>query len=216
MENYNDYVIKDGKYIGKFEEMYKKFDNPWNQTSKEYHKNSYSRNTAIINIRRYKINSLVEFGCGLGYYTSLLAQETGIKILGVDISHTAITKAKKLWPDLNFAVDSVINIRHYTDYEAILFAEIAWYILNDLDKIFDDMLKYFPGKYFIHNLVFYKGQQKYGNEYFTNLKEFINYIPFKLIAYSEATEEFDDIETSTIFKIEKKCSHDLLKQSKTK
>ncbi len=34
------------------------------------------------------------------------------------------------------------------------------------------------GKYFIHNLVFYKGQQEYGNQYFTNLDEFIKVLPF--------------------------------------
>ena len=26
---YKDFIIKDGKFIGKFEEMYKKFDDPW-------------------------------------------------------------------------------------------------------------------------------------------------------------------------------------------
>ena len=31
MEKYQDYVIRDGKFVGKFEEMYQKFDNPWHQ-----------------------------------------------------------------------------------------------------------------------------------------------------------------------------------------
>ncbi|MBC8109763.1 MAG: hypothetical protein H7Y04_01745 [Verrucomicrobia bacterium] len=64
------------------------------------------------------------------------------------------------------------------------------------------MKEHFSGKYFIHNLVFYKGTQKYGTEYFTNLKEFIEFVPFKLIGYSEATTDLDTtIETSTIFQI---------------
>lgn len=29
--DYHDYVIKDGVFIGKFEEMYQKFDDPWHQ-----------------------------------------------------------------------------------------------------------------------------------------------------------------------------------------
>ena len=32
MDRYQDYVIKDGKFIGKFEEMYQKFDDPWHQS----------------------------------------------------------------------------------------------------------------------------------------------------------------------------------------
>lgn len=205
MERYQDYVIKDGEFIGKFEEMYQKFENPWFQASREYNENSYSRNFTILNIRKYGIKSLVEFGCGLGHYTSLIHKSTGARIKGIDISSTAIKKAKRLWPYLDFAVDRVQNIQNYSEFEAVLFAEITWYVLEDLDEIFNKMFAYFPNKYFFHNLVFYKGKQEYGREYFTNLSEFINYVPFKLIGYSEATAIDDDtIETSTIFKIEMK------------
>ena len=31
---YQDLVIKDGKFIGKFEEMYQKFSDPWNLLKK--------------------------------------------------------------------------------------------------------------------------------------------------------------------------------------
>ena len=64
------------------------------------------------------------------------------------------------------------------------------------------MNKLLKGKYFIHNLVFYKGKQKYGLDYFSNLDEFIKYCPFKLLAKSYSDYESDDtILTSTIFKI---------------
>ena len=203
MEHYQDYVIKDGQFIGKFEEMYQKFDNPWNQASKEYNETSYSRNFAVLNMKRYGVKSLVEFGCGLGYNADFIYRYTGIKIKGIDISHTSIDRAKQLFPHLDFEVGDVNNIEKYMEYDAILFAEITWYILDHLDAIFKKMLYSFRGKYFIHNLVFYKGQQKYGTDFFTNLEEFIDYVPFKLIGYAEATSIDDDtIETSTIFKIE--------------
>jgi len=202
MERYQDYVIKDGKFIGKFEEMYRKFDDPWKQSGAAHNENSYARNFAVLNIRRLGIPSIVEFGCGLGYYTDMLKCLTGARVKGVDISATAIEKAKKLWPQLDFAVDRIQNIKQYADFDAVLFAEITWYILDDLDAIFGDMLKYLHGKYFLHNLVFYKGQQRYGTKFFTNLGEFINYVPFQLVGYAEAaTVDDDSIETSTIFKI---------------
>ena len=34
--DYKDYVIKDGKLVGAFEEMYQKVDNPWGQMSMQY------------------------------------------------------------------------------------------------------------------------------------------------------------------------------------
>ena len=36
MKRYQDYVIKDGKFIGKFEEMYQKFEDPWHQMELEF------------------------------------------------------------------------------------------------------------------------------------------------------------------------------------
>jgi len=34
-EKYQDYVIKDGKLVGEFEQMYQDFDEPWQQTVRE-------------------------------------------------------------------------------------------------------------------------------------------------------------------------------------
>lgn len=205
VKRYQDLFVKNGKFIGKFEEMYQNFDDPWHQTTSPIHKDSYSRNFSIINIRKYKIKSLIEVGCGLGYYTDLIHKITGIKILGIDISPTAVKKAKEKWPNLTFKVDDVKNIKDYSEYEAILFSDVTWCILNDLESVFKQMLTHFKGKYFLNNMAFYKGQQKYGTEFFTNLQKFINFVPFKLIAYAEAHfANGESYETSTIFKIEEK------------
>ena len=37
---YQDFVIKDGEFVGEFEEMYQQVEDPWNQTKKEYVENS--------------------------------------------------------------------------------------------------------------------------------------------------------------------------------
>jgi len=49
MDKYQDFVIKNGVFIGKFEEMYQRFPDPWLQESEQHNVNSYSRNIAIIN-----------------------------------------------------------------------------------------------------------------------------------------------------------------------
>lgn len=202
METYHDYVIKDGNFVGKFEEMYRKFDQPWMQDQQP---NPYSRQAGIFHIQKFGISSLLEVGCGLGYYSQKIYQQTGIKPIGIDISETAIQKAREQFPHLHFEVDTADNLLHYKAVEAILFAELTWYVLPQLPALFDTMLTHFAGKYFINNLVFYKGTQKYGTEYFTSLKEYIEYVPFKLLGYSEASTVSDStIETSTIFRIEPK------------
>ena len=201
---YQDYVIKDGKFVGEFEKMYKEFDDPWNQTSEGYVENSISRQVVCNYLKNFNIKSIVEFGCGLGKTTKFISDNTGVDILGVDISETSIKKSKSKYPELKFEVNDISNITEYNNYDCLFFSEITWYILenNKIDKIFDLMKKKLEGKYFIHNLVFYKGQQMYGLDYFSNLEQFIEFCPFKLVGknYTDFGDN-DYIETSSIFLI---------------
>lgn len=199
-KTYHDYVIKDGNFIGKFDEMYSKFNDPWTQSSQP---NKYSRIAGIFHMMKFNIKSVLECGCGLGYYADWIHKETQIIPKSVDISSVAIQKAKILFPHLDFEVANIANdLSKYKDYDCILLSEIIWYVLPDLEKIFSILNSEFKGKYLVVNQVFYKGTQKYGNEYFTNLKEFIDYVPFTLVGQCEATTTEDStIETSTIFKI---------------
>jgi SAM-dependent methyltransferase len=199
-KTYHDYVIKDGKFIGKFDEMYSDFNDPWTQSTQP---NKYSRMAGIIHIKNFNIHSVLECGCGLGYYADWIKRETTIIPKSVDISSIAIEKAKNLFPDLDFEVADISkDLQNFKDYDCVILSEIIWYILPDLKNIFKILENEFKGKYLIVNQVFYKGTQKYGTDYFTNLNEFIEYVPFSLVGKCEATTISDStIETSTIFKI---------------
>jgi len=203
---YQDLVIKDGKFVGEFEKMYQEFSDPWNQ-SVEVHYSSLSRRSVCYFLEKFDINSIVEWGCGLGKTVNYIKENTGkdVDILGIDISKTAIDKAKNLYPKLDFKVDNILNISQYNNFDCMFFSEITWYLLEDkkMDKIFNIMSKNFKGKnkFFIHNLAFYKdGIQQYGNDYFTNLDEFIEFCPFELLEKVQVDLK-DGIETSAIFKI---------------
>lgn len=199
-KTYHDYVIKDGKFIGKFNEMYSEFNDPWTQSTQP---NKYSRMAGIVHIKNFSINTILECGCGLGYYADWIRRETKIIPKSIDISSVAIEKAKNLFPELDFEVaDISTELICYKGYECVMLSEIIWYILPNLKKIFETLENDFKGKYLIVNQVFYKGTQKYGTDYFTNLNEFIEYVPFSLVGKCEATTISDStIETSTIFKI---------------
>ncbi|MDJ1501694.1 class I SAM-dependent methyltransferase [Xanthocytophaga agilis] len=202
METYHDYVIKDGKFIGKFDEMYAKFDDPWTQSLQP---NKYSRIAGILHLKAHNIRSVLECGCGLGYYANWIRQETNITPKSIDISPMAIERARKTFPNLDFEISNIVSdLTNYKNYDCVLFSEIVWYILPDLDNVLKTLQKHFADKYLIVNQVFYKGSQKYGNAYFTNLQEFINYVPFTLLGRCEATlRQETTVETSTIFKISK-------------
>lgn len=199
-KTYHDYVIKDGKFIGKFDEMYSEFNDPWTQSTQP---NKYSRMAGIIHIKNFNIKTILECGCGLGYYADWIKHETNITPKSIDVSSVAIEKAKQLFPELDFEVADISNdLEKYKNYDCVILSEIIWYILPDLKKIYKVLEDNFKGKYLIVNQVFYKGTQKYGTDYFTNLNEFIEYTPFTLIGKCEATTINDStIETSSIFKI---------------
>lgn len=202
MQTYHDYVIKDGQFVGQFDAMYQQFEQPWMQDQQP---NPYARQAGIFHLKKFGIQSVLECGSGLGYYAESIYRQTGIIPQGIEISETAVSRARTLFPHLNFAVDRVENLASYSDYEAILFAELAWYVLPQLNDLFALMFEHFAGKYFLNNLVFYKGSQRYGTDYFTTLDEFIAYVPFRLVGRCEATTDLDTtIETATIFRIEPK------------
>tara|TARA_A100001011_G_scaffold189381_1_gene197872 strand:+ start:114 stop:425 length:312 start_codon:yes stop_codon:yes gene_type:complete len=69
-DKYQDYVIKDGKLVGEFEQMYKDFDDPWEQSTRE----SYASEKALcLNlVESFKCQNVVELGCGFGQLTDRL------------------------------------------------------------------------------------------------------------------------------------------------
>lgn len=181
---YQDYVIKDGKLVGEFEEMYRDFPDPWEQTSKERHKTE--KKIALHLLNQIKAKRVVELGCGLGHYTNEIA-EAKFHVLGVDISPTAIEKARNAFPSCTFQVGDILDFEIYDRFEpdAIIMAEITWYVLEKLDRFLDYLRKH-PSIYLIHMLTTYpKGVQKYGGSRFTNLEEMMHYFSMHYLEFGE-------------------------------
>jgi len=182
---YQDYVIKDGKLVGEFEEMYQDFDDPWEQTTRE---EWASEKAAALNlIRKLKARKVIELGCGLGHYTHKI-DAVGVDVLGVDVSETAINRAKTLYPGCNFIVADILDFDIYREYrpDIIVMAEITWYILDKLDHFIDFLKTEMPNTYLLHLLTTYpKGVQKYGKDKFTNLQEIMLYFRAEYMEWGE-------------------------------
>jgi SAM-dependent methyltransferase len=171
--------------VGEFEQMYQDYDDPWQQTTREEW--TSEKAVALNLIKKLKPVKVIELGCGLGHFTKKIS-DLGVDILGLDISTTAIQKAKNNYPNCNFAVGDILDFEIYREYkpDVIVMAEITWYVLEKLDYFLEFLRTETPKVYLIHLLTTYPaGIQKYGKDRFTNLKEIMSYFGAKYLEWGE-------------------------------
>ena len=97
----NDFIIRDEKFVREFEEMYRSFEDPWNQ--KKNVEKDLMNQLAIELLSLIKIQgdfnwfNTLDIGCGPGHISEKLHKISNIggKLLGLDISSHAIIEAKK-------------------------------------------------------------------------------------------------------------------------
>lgn len=174
-QRYQDYVIRDGRLVGEFEEMYRDFDDPWGQSVHEAH--ALDKIVGMELASKHGHRRALEYGCGLGHYTEQLGCRLGYAA-GIDISGTAIARATERYPEREFFVDDItgrgplLTVRP----DILIFAEITWYVLGKLGEFKKLIAECCPGIGFVHLLTIYPpGTQKYGAEYFRTLDEIRTY-----------------------------------------
>ena len=174
-QRYQDYVIKDGKLVGEFEAMYQDFDNPWDQSFRE---DSVLSKSVVENIRRRgDFKRPYEIGCGLGYFVEKMRNICGAGG-GIDVSNTAIEKARAKFPKCHFDDGDILEVDKILKFQpdCIFMDEVTWYVLDKLDEFKSLLSKNFKVSSFLHTLRQYpEGTQQYGKEYFTDLKRFMEY-----------------------------------------
>jgi len=189
---YQDFVIKDGKLVGNFEGLYKNVDDPWSQ-SRNDHVNDSRRSLAINWCNRlreqYDATRVIEFGCGFGHLSNALRKQN-FSVVGVDISKTAIEKAREINSNTIFvqcALSEFDKVELF-DADIYLMAEITWYVLDDLDSFIKNLKKAKKQRkksvFLIHLLTTYApGVQKYGVDKFINLDEILRYFNMDYLEY---------------------------------
>jgi len=133
VSRYQDYVIKNGRFIGEFEEMYRNSSQiPWHQDETV---NSIFSDMCVVIIRRCMPASLLDVGCGLGYMAERLRSEIdGLEnIVGLDVSETATARAKDLFPLIRFVAGDLKSALPENKFEMVVSKDVLWYVLDDLD-----------------------------------------------------------------------------------
>jgi SAM-dependent methyltransferase len=173
-QRYQDYVIRDGRLVGEFEEMYQDYPDPWDQS--KHGTEDLDKVLGVELLKKFGHKKPLEYGCGLGQYTNVLYRALG-DAAGMDISATAITKAKSLYPGPTFFVGDLLNAEPLAQYEpdVLVFSQITWYVLEKLEP-FKKILGGLQGRAFLHLLeVYAPGAQSYGRDYFVDLDGILHY-----------------------------------------
>jgi SAM-dependent methyltransferase len=159
------------EFVGDFESLYRNDDNPWDQSGdigemSHYYKNSRKR--LIREIVKISPDSLLEIGCGLGYVTKyILDENSNCDVFGMDISKTAISKAKKKFPNIEFIEGDIrsAGLKMHKKYDIIILNQLLWYVLTSLKQSIENCTSMLnPEGKIIVSQAFLKTPQKYGKD----------------------------------------------------
>ncbi len=134
-DDYHDYVIKNGRLIGEFDQMYCKSRNtPWHQDEQE---NCLDVRLTIEFLKEYGPFDLIsDFGSGYGYFLNQIAKYLATDspaLYGYDVSKTACIKGSSLLPNITFQQFDLMA--EHTDYELeeksnalFILRGVLWYV----------------------------------------------------------------------------------------
>jgi len=170
------------EFIGDFESLYKNEDDPWSQSGdvgEIRHYYEHSRTELTNKLKEINPDSLLEIGCGLGYTTKIIQKSLpSCSVMGMDISKEAISRARKLFPDLDFVSGDIRSIyssssrcshsgmrASYKKYDVIILNQLLWYILESLSKTFENCFSLLKsGGRIVISQAFLRTSQKYGKD----------------------------------------------------
>ncbi len=175
-------------FVGDFEGLYSHESDPWGQMGnddrlKAYY--AYSRKKLAEAIQRLWANSVtqykvLEIGCGFGcvsqYLNDCLSPRAAVS--GMDISLTAINKARSLFPSIKFIQGNICagNFVATEKYETVIMCQILWYVLEALPNTMKNIGRILPPSgYLVFSNAFLK-EQKYGREIIDGFDGLLGYI----------------------------------------
>ena len=182
-----NYVFKPSgdklEFVGDFESLYKNEDDPWSQSGKDGEISYYythSRRRLVNQLKEINPDSLLETGCGLGYTTKIIQESLPeCNVVGMDISKTAIIKAVKLFPSLNFMSGDISGTNFYSGikYDVVILNQLLWYILESLSETFENCFSILkPNGRIIISQAFLQTPQKYGKDICDGFDGLVSYL----------------------------------------
>ena len=116
MAKYHKYVFDFEKreFVGDFEKMYcnevKEGFEPWVQADCM----ELSRKIVLSVLEGYNFDRILDLGCGKGYFTQFFKKHNNF-VRGVDVSATAVSRAKISFPKIDFMSGDVTNKEFFNE-----------------------------------------------------------------------------------------------------
>lgn len=171
----SEHVFKQTKrgleFVGDFDKLYASEADPWGQSGNDERMRLYyrhSRNALMDVLKAHypgKARGL-EVGCGMGYLTQRLNLQPGWTVTGMDISKTAIEKARSKNPMGSYTIGDITSRSFPTvkRYDFLILAQCWWYIMHAMQQTVMNCLRSVKvGGLIILSQAFLQ-EQKYGND----------------------------------------------------
>lgn len=143
---YHKYVFDAKKrvFVGKFEEMYQQEDKENYDSWHQEDVTTLPRLISLAILNRYNYSSILDIGCGKGSFTHLLKKANN-EVTGIDISGTAVNKAKARYKGIDFKAMSIDELmKKRKQYDLVVIIEVLSYLKNwrEVIKYISTITKY--------------------------------------------------------------------------
>lgn len=179
--DYHDYIFRDGKFIGAFDDMYNDVGDPWIQTEQDF-ENIATTSRLVFWLKKEKIRSAHSLGCGTGLHLNWLSKQCErVSFSGSDISSAAITQAQSNFTHIPFNQGSLSNFAEEpSDSEAIIVREVLWYAEPEWQNFVTLARKNLVDRYLALEVSTYENQ-RYATDLYDGAKDLISRFPFTVI-----------------------------------
>lgn len=137
-EDYHHYVFRDGILVGDFEGMYVNSEViPWHQDKEA---ESWIGDMAVHMIAPFSdFDSGLEIGCGMGYFANRVAPFCR-KFTGIDVSPTAVQKAKDLFGHIRFEVGDITSEDFgFKNQDFVMVKDLLWYVFPKIGQVIKNL-----------------------------------------------------------------------------
>ena len=180
--DYHDYVIKDGRFIGEFEQMYQHVQDPWRCVEQA---DAFKNQLLLGAIRHVEsdVKRALDIGCGLGALTKRLRQALpGAEWHACDVSSTAVEQASQEDRSVRFFVHDLSRPAPLPfkpgSLDLVTMAEVMWYVLPYLSGIFARLHRALrPGGHLMVLQYFMPpDEQQYGREIVSSPTDLLRFV----------------------------------------
>ena len=192
-------------FQGDFEGYYQNNSDPWDQNSTDSDMSEYYKVSRLKLLKVIKgiisNQNILEIGCGLGLVTNMLDKELENSLVsGVDISSTAIHKAKAQYSNILFYEGDIADKQFKSEeqYDVVILNEMLWYVLEDIDLVINNIYEILNTNGCLIITMAFLNDQQYGKEIINGYSGLLDYCKlrisslFKIISKDfDTTKRFD-------------------------